>query len=128
MPFLNDLQVTTEDEGITIHYSFGVSENSPQVKNIIWSKNGQPMYIKYDKFIGGSLHDSYLVIKSPSEDDIGKYACTVTNAVGSKTKDIVLGKFVLILVVLFNYYLTLFGHSPLLFGCRYLHYQFLFVK
>lgn len=99
MPFLNDLEVTTEDEGIIIHYSFGVSENSPQVQDITWSKNGYPMYIRYDKFMGGSLHDGCLIIKSPSEDDKGKYSCRVTNVVGSVTKDIVLGKFVSILLV-----------------------------
>lgn len=112
---MNDLKVTTEDEGIVIHYSFGVSEKSPLVQDITWGKNGQPLDIKYDKFSGGTLYDSFLLIKSPSGDDEGEYYCTVTNAVGSKTKDIVLGKFVL--VVLYDYYLTLFGYSPLLFGC-----------
>lgn len=102
---MNDLEVTTEDEEIKIHYSFGVSENSPHVQDITWSKNGNPMYIGYDKFIRGSLHDSCLIIKSPSEDDKGKYSCTVTNAVGSKEKDIVLGKFV---SIIYDYYITLF--------------------
>lgn len=101
MPFLNDLEVTTEDEGITIHYSFEVSENSPQVQNIAWSKNDQPLDIKYHKFIGGTSKDINLVIRSPSGDDKGKYSCTVTNAVGSVTKDIKLGR--LHLVVMHNY-------------------------
>lgn len=117
IPFLNDLEVTVEDEEIKIHYSVGVSENSPHVQDITWSKNGLPMYIEYVKFFGGSLHDSCLIINSPSEDDKGKYSCTVTNAVGSETKHIVLGKFVLILVVLYDYYQTLFWCLPLPFGC-----------
>lgn len=110
---LNDLEVTTEDKGIIIHYSFEVSKNSPPVRDITWSKNAQPMYIKDDKFSGGSLHDIRLVIISPSEDDKGNYSCTVTNDVGSETKYIVLGKFVLIMVVLYDYYLILFLCSPL---------------
>lgn len=112
---LNDLEVTTEDKGIIIHYSFEVSKNSPPVRDITWSKNAQPMYIKDDKFSGGSLHDIRLVIISPSEDDKGNYSCTVTNDVGSETKYIILGKFVLILVVLYNYYIILFLCSPLPF-------------
>lgn len=105
---MNDLEVTVEDEKIKIHYSVGVSKNSPHVRDITWSKNGQPMHIENVKFIGGSLHDSCLIINSPSKDDKGKYSCTVTNAVGSETKHIVLGKFVLIMVVLNDYYLTIF--------------------
>nr|XP_034318682.1 uncharacterized protein LOC105324463 isoform X2 [Crassostrea gigas] len=89
-PVLNDLEVTTEDKGIIIHYSFEVSKNSPPVRDITWSKNAQPMYIKDDKFSGGSLHDIRLVIISPSEDDKGNYSCTVTNDVGSETKYIIL--------------------------------------
>lgn len=99
---MNDLEVTVEDEKIKIHYSVGVSKNSPHVRDITWSKNGQPMHIENVKFIGGSLHDSCLIINSPSKDDKGKYSCTVTNAVGSETKHIILGKFVLIMVALYE--------------------------
>lgn len=105
---MNYFEVTAEDEDIKIHYSVGVTENSPHVKDITWSKNGHPMYIESVKFIGEGLHDSCLIINSPSEADKGIYSCTVTNAVGSKTKRIVLGKFVLIMVVLNDYYFTIF--------------------
>lgn len=92
MPFMNELEVETHNEGITIYYSFRVSEKSPKVQNIEWSKNGQPLNIKCDKFLGGRLNDSCLVLRSPSGNDKGKYSCTVTNAVRSVTKDIVLGR------------------------------------
>lgn len=42
-PVLNELEVTTEDKGIIIHYSFEVSKNSPPVRDITWSKNAQPI-------------------------------------------------------------------------------------
>lgn len=103
---MNDLEVTEEDNGIKIHYSVGVSENSPKVKNVIWRKNDQLLDIKYDKLFGGGFKDSCLVIRSPSEDDKGTYSCTVTNAVGSVTKDIKLGRlqFVVMHYILpFNY-------------------------
>lgn len=93
---MNDLKVTTQDEGIGIHYSFEVSENSPQVYKITWSKNGQPLDIKCDKFAGGSLHDSCLILKPPYNDGEGKYSCIVTNVVGSVIKDVILCKYSLL--------------------------------
>uniref|UniRef100_A0A8W8NTZ8 Ig-like domain-containing protein n=1 Tax=Magallana gigas TaxID=29159 RepID=A0A8W8NTZ8_MAGGI len=92
MPFLNDLKVTTEEESVTIHYNFRVLENSPQVQDMQWRKNDQTLNMKDVKFIGGGLNDSCLVISSPSGNDKGNYSCTVTNAVGSVTKDIDLEK------------------------------------
>lgn len=88
IPFMEDLKVTNENEGITIYYSFVVSEKSPKVQDIKWSKNDQPLDMIYNKFSGGRLTDNCLVIKAPSADDKGKYSCTVKNAVGSVTKDI----------------------------------------
>lgn len=101
---MEDLKVTNENEGITIYYSFVVSEKSPKVQDIKWSKNDQPLDMIYNKFSGGRLTDNCLVIKAPSADDKGKYSCTVKNAVGSVTKDIELSKFpfVLIHVVLYG--------------------------
>lgn len=96
MPSLEDLKVTTEDEGIAIHYSFGVSENSPQVFEITWSRNEQQLDMECDKFAGGSLHESCLFLKPPYNDGEGKYSCIVTNAVGSVKKDVMLCKYSLL--------------------------------
>lgn len=63
------------------------------------------MDIGYDKFIRGSFYDSCFIIKLFFEDDKGKYFCIVMNVVGFKEKDIVFGKFVLIL---YDYYIIFF--------------------
>lgn len=90
---MNDLRVTTGDEGITIHYSYKVLEQSPEVKHINWFKKGEPLDRKSEKYIGGSLNDNYFTITSPTDDDRGKYSCTITNAVGSVSKAVTLGNF-----------------------------------
>lgn len=61
---MEDLRVTNGNEGITIYYSFGVSEKSPKVQDIKWSKNDQPLDMSYDKFNGGTPTDDCLVIKA----------------------------------------------------------------
>lgn len=83
---------------------------------MIWSKNGL-MYIEFVKFIGGSFCDSCFVIILFFEVDKGKYFCIVMNVVGFEIKYIVFGKFVLIMVVLNDYYFIFFLCLFLLFGC-----------
>lgn len=90
---MNDLRVTTGDEGITIHYSYEVLEQSPEVKLINWRKNGEPLDRKSEKYIGGSLNENCFTITSPTDADRGTYSCTITNAVGSVSKAVKLGKF-----------------------------------
>lgn len=90
LPLLNDLKVSTGNGGITIHYSYEILEQSPEVKHIEWRKNGQPIDFKI--FVGGSLNEKSLTIISPAKEGRGKYSCTVTNAVGSVSKEIILGK------------------------------------
>lgn len=92
LPILNDLRVTTEDEGITIHYSYKVLKQSPEVKHIDWCKNGEPLDRKSEKYIGGSLNENCFTIKSPTDEDRGKYSCTITNAVGSVSKSVIFGR------------------------------------
>lgn len=89
MPYLNDLRVTTGDEGIIIHYE--VSRQSPEVQSIEWKKDGQVLNTKACKYTGGSINSSSLTIRLPTEEDKGKYSCIITNAVGSVSKDVMLG-------------------------------------
>lgn len=95
LPILNDLRVTTGDEGIAVHYSYKVLEQSPEVKHINWCKNGEPLDRKSEKYIGGSLNENSFTITSPTDEDRGEYSCTITNAVGSISKVVILGKFII---------------------------------
>lgn len=53
LPLLNDLEVTTGDEGIIILYSYNVPGQWPKVQHIEWSKNGQVLVTNTSKFPGG---------------------------------------------------------------------------
>lgn len=91
MPYFNDLEVTTGDEGIIIFYE--ISGQSPEVQRIDWKKDGQVLNTNVCKYSGGSINDSSLTIRLPTEEDKGKYSCIITNAVGSVSKDVMLGNF-----------------------------------
>lgn len=89
MPYLNDLEVTTGDEGIIIHYE--VSGQLPKVQRVEWKKDGQVLNTNACKYNGGTIYDSSFTIRIPTEEDKGKYSCIITNAVGSVSKDVMLG-------------------------------------
>lgn len=91
LPNLNDLEVTTGDVGIVIHYE--LSGQSPEVQRIEWNKDGQILDTNTYKYVGGSIYDSSFTIRLPTEEDKGKYSCIITNAVGSVSKDVMLGNF-----------------------------------
>lgn len=90
-PFLDIVDVTTEYERVTIHYKCEVSKQSPKVHHIEWSKNDQQLDNNSKKYVGGCVHDNCFTIKSPSSEDRGNYSCKVTNAVGSVSKNVMLG-------------------------------------
>lgn len=104
---MNDLEVTTGDKGIIIHYE--ISGQSPEVQRIDWKKDDQVLNTNVCKYIGGSINDSSLTIRSPTEEDKGKYSCIITNAVGSVSKDVILGNvmfsidFSLVTLCMLNY-------------------------
>lgn len=98
---MNDLTVTTVYDGVIIQCTYELSRQSPEVHCIEWKKNGQPLDRKTSKYIGGNVDDNYLRIASTTYEDRGEYSCTVTNAVGSVSKKIVLGN------VYFHYFLNI---------------------
>lgn len=68
-----------------------MSEQSPEVHHIEWSKNDQPLHLDAKKYVGGGVHDSHFTIMSPTNEDKGNYSCKVTNAVGFLSKSVNLG-------------------------------------
>nr|XP_034324490.1 uncharacterized protein LOC117689028 isoform X4 [Crassostrea gigas] len=90
-PRLDNLVVTTEKEGIVIHYTYRVSEHSPTANAITWAKNKVQLDLTNAKYRGGGLKDDCFIITSPTEEDRGEYSCTVSNDVGSDLQCVVLG-------------------------------------
>lgn len=68
-----------------------VSEQTPVVKDIRWTKNTLMLDLSSDKYSGGSLADSCITISRASEEDKGEYTCTVLNAAGPVSKTVKLG-------------------------------------
>lgn len=91
-PYFTRWKITTGKKKITINYSYKISERSPKVLKIEWTKNGENIEIKTGKYDGGGLNDGFFILKSPTMDDIGNYSCTVTNAIGSASEHADFGK------------------------------------
>lgn len=83
----------TDDGAITIEYRYKVSEHSPQVYQEEWTKDCKALDRKNNKYLGGQLYRNYFTIQSPTLNDKGTYSCTVTNSVGSASKDVTFGNY-----------------------------------
>lgn len=88
LPCIDIWKVTTERKRI-INYC-RVLECSPKLNQIKWMKNEETLVLRNRKYVGGGLNDGFITIKSPTKADRGTYSCTVTNAVGSVSKNITL--------------------------------------
>lgn len=85
------MKVISGAEDIIIHFNCGVSKQLPKVRDIEWTKSGQPLHHDVKKYVGGGIHDSRFTILSPKLEDRGNYSCKVTNAVGSVSANVMLG-------------------------------------
>lgn len=66
-------------------------DNSPNVREIRWTKNTLMLDLSNEKYRGGKPADNCIIISSPGEEDKGEYTCTVSNAAGSVSKSVKLG-------------------------------------
>lgn len=90
MPVFSVWDIKTDKE-LTIIYKYGVTQSSPQVYEVKWAKNGEPLNRENNRYLGGRLNDDFLTITSPTSDGKGTYSLTVTNAVGSVSKEFTFG-------------------------------------
>lgn len=91
LPLIKDLQVTTGKHCINLLCSYEVLGRSPKVSRIAWSKNGEILDERVISFAESIISESCYKITPPSNEDKGKYSCTITNAVGSVSEEITLG-------------------------------------
>lgn len=61
------------------------------MRQIQWTKDDVELNLESDRYSFGSLDDIFLKIKSPTEKDIGRYICTVTDDTGSTQQYVTLG-------------------------------------
>lgn len=87
-PVFDTWTVKAEKERIIIYYK--VLEVLPDVHNIKWAMNGATLDCESKKYLGGGLKDCHLIITSPTGTDIGRYSCTVTNGVGTASKEVII--------------------------------------
>lgn len=94
-PVFDVWRIVTDKGAITIEYRYSVPQHLPQVSKEQWTKNGEALDRIKNKYLGGQMHCNYFMIMSPSLEDKGNYSCTVTNAVGSVSKDVEFGNSVI---------------------------------
>lgn len=87
-PVFDVWEVKTEDQGFSVQYK--VHEVLPSVCNVKWTLNGKSLDFENMNYFGGGLKDKSLMIMSPTVAYIGKYSCTVTNGVGTASKDVII--------------------------------------
>lgn len=85
------MNVRANDKELHIDYSFGVSNHSPVLKEIKWSKNNVGLDLSNAKYLGGGLCDKCITISSPNKEDEGVYTCTVSSAAGYISKHVKIG-------------------------------------
>lgn len=85
------LYVTKERDAIIIHYNHRVPERLPEAFDIKWSKDGEDIDLKNKKYVGGKLEDNSIMINPMAPEDKGCYSCTVTNDVGSFSRELIFG-------------------------------------
>lgn len=78
----------------------------PSKHVVEWSKNDHTL--DQNNRVGGHLDESCLTITSPTIKDKGKHTSTITNAIGSASKDTILGN-VFVRLGVFPYYKVCFS-------------------
>lgn len=68
-----------------------LSDDSPDIKNIFWSKNGEKLDIQGSggKLSGVTIDDPSLTITNVSQEDAGKYQLTAINAIGQNNSVVI---------------------------------------
>lgn len=83
-----ELNVTSQNEEIYIHYVFKDLRYYSNVEKIRWTKNSLTLDLSNNKYGGRKLADNCIAITSPGEKDKGEYTCIISNAAGFVSKSV----------------------------------------
>ena len=61
---------------VTVHGTY------PQISSVVWTKNGINIDVDGRKYVGGSVQEPHLIIKSVQATDDGTYRCKIFNGIG----------------------------------------------
>ena len=67
---------------VTVHGTY------PQISSVVWTKNGNNIDVDGRKYVGGSVQEPNLIIKSVEATDDGTYTCTISNGIGYGSVDV----------------------------------------
>lgn len=67
---------------VTVHGTY------PQISSVVWTKNGNNIAVSGSKYVGGSVQQPNLTIKSVDVNDDGTYTCTISNGIGYASVDV----------------------------------------
>lgn len=68
-----------------------LTEDSPDIHDVFWSKNGEKIDIQGSggRLSGGNINNPSLTIRGVSQEDVGKYHLTAVNAIGQNDSDVI---------------------------------------
>lgn len=77
---MKPLKVSSTSNKIIIHYDYEFFFKQQQNIYIAWTKNDIPFKLDGNKYKGGKIGDSSLIITSPTINDGGSYTCFIANS------------------------------------------------
>lgn len=76
---MKPLKVSSTSSKIVIRYDYEICLKQ-QNTYIAWTKNDIPFKLDENKYKGGKIDDSSLIIISPTINDSGTYTCFIANS------------------------------------------------
>lgn len=79
------------NRSIKLNGAVFVSDDSPGIQEVFWSKNGEKIDIQGSggRLSGGNINNPSLTIRGVSQEDVGKYHLTAVNAIGQNDSDVI---------------------------------------